>query len=71
VLRELSETDREALLLVCWEDLDHAAAAYVAGCSVAAFKVRLLRARRRLTRRLTNPPQVPANHPASIQEVVR
>lgn len=51
-LAELSERDGEALLLVSWEGLDHAEAAYVLGCSPVAFKVRLHRARRRLARLL-------------------
>jgi RNA polymerase sigma-70 factor (ECF subfamily) len=47
-LAELSPTDREALLLVAWDGLSTTDAARVAGCSAAAFKVRLHRARRRL-----------------------
>ena len=54
-LRQLPYTDREALLLVCWEDLDHASAAYVLGCSVPALKVRLHRSRKRLSRLLSRP----------------
>ncbi len=51
-LEELSETDREALMLVAWEGLDPARAAQVAGCSRATFAVRLHRARKRLERAL-------------------
>jgi RNA polymerase sigma-70 factor (ECF subfamily) len=47
-LRALSESDREALLLVAWEDLTPNAAAATLGISAAAFRVRLHRARRRL-----------------------
>lgn len=47
-LTALSETDREALLLVAWEDLTPSAAAASLGISPAAFRVRLHRARRRL-----------------------
>lgn len=47
-LARLSEADREAILLVAWEELDPASAAVVLGCSRAAFAVRLHRARRRL-----------------------
>jgi RNA polymerase sigma-70 factor (ECF subfamily) len=47
-LAKLSETDREALLLVAWEDLTPSAAAASLGISPAAFRVRLHRARRRL-----------------------
>jgi RNA polymerase sigma-70 factor (ECF subfamily) len=47
-LRALSEPDREALLLVAWEDLTPALAAASLGISQTAFRVRLHRARRRL-----------------------
>jgi len=48
----LNEGDREALRLVTWEGLSPAGAAVVLGCSPAAFKVRLHRARHRLSRLL-------------------
>ena len=51
-LGRLSRMDREALLLIGWEGLDHDAAAHVLGCTVVAFKVRVHRARRRLARLL-------------------
>jgi len=51
-LRTLSERDREALLLVAWEDLSPARAAEALGISPVAFRVRLLRARRRFARSL-------------------
>lgn len=54
-LSALTAVDREALLLVAWEGLDYRAAAYAAGCSVASFRVRLYRARRRLERLLHEP----------------
>lgn len=44
----LSAGDREVLRLVAWEQLGPRQAAVVLGCSPAAFKVRLHRARRRL-----------------------
>jgi RNA polymerase sigma-70 factor (ECF subfamily) len=47
-LRSLSRLDQEALLLVAWEDLRPREAARALGISSAAFRVRLLRARRRL-----------------------
>lgn len=53
-LAQLSEDEREALLLVGWDGLDHATAARVAGCSRVAFTKRLSRARHRLTQ-LTDP----------------
>ena len=48
-LRLLSEKDREALLLIAWEDLTPALAAASLGISQTAFRVRLHRARRRLS----------------------
>lgn len=51
-LRELSPSEREALLLIAWEDLTPKAAAASLGISPAAFRVRLHRARRRLIRHL-------------------
>ena len=51
-LRSLSPADREALLLVAWEDLTPALAARSLGVSQAAFRVRLHRSRKRLRRLL-------------------
>ncbi len=48
----LGERDREALRLVTWEGLSTADAAFAMDCSPSAFKVRLHRARRRLSRLL-------------------
>ncbi len=47
-LATLSAEDREALMLVVWEGLDHTRAAVVVGCSPRAFSMRVHRARRRL-----------------------
>ncbi len=47
-LRALTSRDREALLLVAWEDLSPSLAAKSLGISPTAFRVRLHRARRRL-----------------------
>jgi RNA polymerase sigma-70 factor, ECF subfamily len=55
-LRELSPLDREALLLVAWEDLTPTQAARALRINPTAFRVRLLRARRRLRARLEEPP---------------
>jgi RNA polymerase sigma-70 factor (ECF subfamily) len=51
-LRNLSDSDREALLLTAWEGLSHRDAARVLGVREATFTVRLHRARRRLGRAL-------------------
>jgi RNA polymerase sigma-70 factor (ECF subfamily) len=58
ILMTLAPDDREALLLVGWDGLSQAEAATVAGCSVAAFKARVNRARARLARLLD--PEGPA-----------
>jgi RNA polymerase sigma factor (sigma-70 family) len=47
-LMALTEREREALLLVAWDGLPPRDAAVVAGCSTAAFRVRLHRARGRV-----------------------
>jgi RNA polymerase sigma factor (sigma-70 family) len=52
-LDSLTERDREVLRLSSWEQLDGADAARVLGCTLAAYKVRLHRARRRLAALLT------------------
>jgi RNA polymerase sigma-70 factor (ECF subfamily) len=54
-LLTLSETDREALLLVAWEDLTPTLAAASLGITAPAFRARLHRARRRLIRALREP----------------
>jgi RNA polymerase sigma-70 factor (ECF subfamily) len=51
-LRTLSPRDREALFLVCWEDLSPALAARSLGMTQTAFRVRLHRARRRFAQAL-------------------
>jgi len=51
-LGQLSPFDREALLLVAWEDLTPTQAARSLGIQPTAFRVRLLRARRRMRRAL-------------------
>ena len=68
-LMSLSETDREALLLVAWEDLTPALAAASLGVSAGAFRIRLYRARRRLIARLgVRLDTVAASHPRSSLE---
>jgi RNA polymerase sigma-70 factor (ECF subfamily) len=51
-LRRLNDRDREALLLVAWDDLTPTQAAEALGIAPVAFRVRLLRARRRFARSL-------------------
>jgi RNA polymerase sigma-70 factor, ECF subfamily len=62
----LSDLDREALLLVAWEDLTPSQAARSLGISPVAFRVRLLRARRRFQAGLEEaqvaPPSPHLNH---------
>ena len=55
-LAELPAKEREALQLCAWEGLTPAQAARVAGCTAAALRVRLHRARRRLTAALDATP---------------
>jgi RNA polymerase sigma factor (sigma-70 family) len=54
-LSRLSAADAEILRLTSWEDLDTREVAVVVGCTVAAAKVRLFRARRRLAAALDDP----------------
>jgi RNA polymerase sigma-70 factor, ECF subfamily len=51
-LASLGDADREALLLVAWDELSNREAAKVVGCSAATLAVRLHRARRRLAHAL-------------------
>jgi RNA polymerase sigma-70 factor (ECF subfamily) len=55
-LADLPAKEREALELCAWEGLAPADAAKVVGCTPAAFRVRLHRARRRLAARLDGTP---------------
>ncbi|WP_433173261.1 RNA polymerase sigma factor [Actinoallomurus sp. CA-150999] len=66
-LAELAPRDRETLLLLSWEGLDHRSAAYVTGCSVTAFKVRAHRARKRLAALLDGPPVRGSAAPAAVR----
>jgi len=59
----LSEPDRQALRLVAWENLSHAAAARVAGTTRLAFAMRVSRARRRLAAALADADRDPALSP--------
>jgi RNA polymerase sigma-70 factor (ECF subfamily) len=63
-LRQLSEHDRELLLLVAWEGLSLGEAATVLGCAPVACRVRFLRAKRRLAARLAElDPDAPLPRP--------
>ena len=53
-LASLRERDREALMLVAWDGLDHRTAAIVMGCTTGSLTVRLHRARRRLAKALAD-----------------
>jgi RNA polymerase sigma-70 factor (ECF subfamily) len=55
-LKRLPEADREVLCLLAWEGLDRAATARVLGVSRAALRLRLFRARRRLSAELERGP---------------
>ncbi|MFC4564039.1 RNA polymerase sigma factor [Nocardiopsis mangrovi] len=50
VLSRLKPGERELVMLVAWEGLDVRAAARVLGCTAATARVRLHRARKRITR---------------------
>ena len=65
-LLALTVREREALLLVAWEGLSPAQAARALGCSSAAFRVRLHRARGHLAQILERAPSEAAQteHPA-------
>jgi RNA polymerase sigma factor (sigma-70 family) len=60
----LAEPEREVLRLVAWDGLDTREAAVVLGCSAAAFRVRLHRARRRLAKHLEAAGHAPVERPA-------
>lgn len=66
-LAQLTGREREALLLVGWDGLGPVDAARVAGCSPATFRMRLSRARRKLTAAADGPAHAhdPAPSPAS------
>jgi len=71
-LAALSHRDREALLLVAWEELSPARAARVLGVSANTFAVRLYRARRRFARALAAESDRPGHQPgSSTVEVLR
>ncbi|WFF02978.1 RNA polymerase sigma factor [Micromonospora sp. WMMD964] len=71
---QLSESDREALRLVTWENLDMEGVARALGCNRAAAAVRVFRARKRLARLLEAPPAgapMKGTSPTSVRGGVR
>lgn len=66
-LAELSDADREVLTLVAWQGLSPRAAGRVLGCTTAAFRVRLHRARKRLVAALGAPPR--ESSPRSVESI--
>jgi RNA polymerase sigma-70 factor (ECF subfamily) len=66
-LSDLTDLEREALLLVAWDGLSNRDAARVCGCSVRAFEVRLSRARARLARAMTGPTSLSARSAGSYR----
>lgn len=67
---KLRPKDREVLQLVLWDDLTHAQAAGVIGCSVNAVELRLRRAQARVRDALGMNPTI-AEQPDVSSEVVR
>lgn len=53
-MRSLPASERQALMLLAWEDLEPRRAAAVMGCSPATFAVRVHRGRRHLTKILSS-----------------
>lgn len=65
-IETLSAREREALLLVAWEGLEPSRAARAAGCTPAAFRVRLHRARQHVAEQLADGPGT--RHRSTIAE---
>jgi RNA polymerase sigma-70 factor (ECF subfamily) len=65
-LRRLSPGEREVLLLVAWDDLTPAQGAEALGISGVAFRVRLLRARRRF-QRLMDQREIAGDHSRIVE----
>lgn len=64
----LSESQREVLRLVAWEGLSATDAATALGCSPAAFRVRLHRARSELAKRMSEPGHEQSEGPDSPEQ---
>jgi RNA polymerase sigma-70 factor (ECF subfamily) len=67
-LAQLSDGDRELLLLIAWDGLSSTEAATVLGVKPVTVRVRLLRARRRLTRALASGQSDPTTCPPLSME---
>jgi RNA polymerase sigma-70 factor (ECF subfamily) len=67
-LAQLSEDDRELLLLIAWDGLSPGEAATALGIKPATARVRLMRARRRLTQALARERSDPATCPSLSME---
>lgn len=68
-LVELSDADREVLTLMAWQDLSPRQAAQVIGCTTAALRVRLHRARRRLEKALGSPARGSSGRPVETMRM--
>jgi RNA polymerase sigma factor (sigma-70 family) len=68
-LAELEPIDREALLLLAWEDLSYADIAIATGVPVGTVRSRIHRARTRLRELLDTGGQLPINRTDSQKEL--
>lgn len=66
-LTQLTDRERESLLLVAWDGLTPTQAATVTGCSANTFARRLSRARARLTAALEETPDAPGRSAPSLR----
>jgi RNA polymerase sigma-70 factor (ECF subfamily) len=66
-IASLRTRDREVLMLVMWEQLNHRDAAEVLGCSTNAVVIRLHRAKERLGRQLRRPEITPTLSESEVQ----
>jgi RNA polymerase sigma factor (sigma-70 family) len=67
-LAALRDDDREILILVAWHGLTPKEAARVIGCSLAAYRVRLHRARKRLKQAMEAAPEPVRSHVRNLSE---
>ena len=65
LLEQLPDQDREAFMLIGWEDLSIGEAARVIGCTANALRVRLHRARKRVQCLMTDQHEAATDHPPS------